>query len=41
MFLHVPGGFAEEDILRGREVVVALIRALVGDGKRKGVKVAW
>lgn len=38
MFLHVPGGFAEEDILRGREVVVALIRALVEGRKRKGGK---
>ncbi|KAI9876925.1 MAG: hypothetical protein M1830_005281 [Pleopsidium flavum] len=34
VFLHVPGGFAEEDLVRGREVVVALIRALVEDGKR-------
>lgn len=43
VFLHVPGGTEEVDLVRGRKVVLALIRALVaegtseqrGDGQRK------
>lgn len=37
VFLHVPEGTEEEDLVRGRKVVVALIRALVeGRGQQKG-----
>jgi len=41
VFLHVPGGTEEVDLVRGRKVVLALIRALAegtseqrGDGRR-------
>ena len=36
MFLHVPGEFAEEDLATGREVVLALIGALVEGRVREG-----
>jgi len=43
VFLHVPGGTGEGDLVRGRRVVVALIRALAeawgrreGERERKG-----
>ena len=39
MFLHVPGEAEEEDIERGREVAIALIRGMVGTwlhSKEKG-----
>lgn len=40
MFLHVPGGEEEEDLVHGGRVVVALIRALAeGWGSRENVGV--
>ncbi|KAL9124856.1 MAG: hypothetical protein Q9217_005861, partial [Psora testacea] len=43
MFLHVPSGSSEEEMGRGRRVVLALIAAVVGSeivkrSRRKGVK---
>ena len=37
MFLHVPGGTAEEDIARGARVALELIKALVGSREVCGV----
>ena len=37
MFLHVPGGVGEEDIVRGRNVTLMLIKALVESMKTRGV----
>ena len=35
MFLHVPGGTEEEDVLKGRTVALELIRALVESRRAK------
>ena len=37
MFLHVPGGYDEEDIIRGREVTLGLIAACISSEMRKGI----
>ena len=36
MFLHVPGGWKEKDILRGREVALGLIAACVASQRSRG-----
>ena len=41
VFLHVPGGTEEKDLVRGRKVVLALIRALVEGRVRDGEETEW
>jgi pyroglutamyl-peptidase len=36
IFLHVPGGWSAEDVLRGKEVALGLIAACVGSEKARG-----
>ncbi len=38
MFLHVPGGYDEEDIIKGREVTLGLIAACVGSEMKRGTE---
>lgn len=41
VFLHVPGGTEEGDLVRGRRVVVALIRALAEGVEQREEEGAW
>ena len=38
MFLHIPGGHNERDIIRGREVALGLIAACVGSELARGTE---
>ena len=38
MFLHVPGGYDEEDVIQGREVTLGLIAACVGSEMKRGIE---
>ena len=38
MFLHVPGGCDEEDVIKGREVALGLIAACVGSERKRGTE---
>lgn len=36
MFLHVPGGWAAADVMKGKEVALGLIAACVGSEMARG-----